>query len=66
MAFQNAIDRLITEDFGLGNKRLGLITSPTGLSSALISTIDILRERFNLRALFAPEHGVRGEIEAGG
>jgi uncharacterized protein YbbC (DUF1343 family) len=66
MAFQNGVDRLLTEDFGLGNKRLGLITAPTGLSSALISTIDILRERFNLRALFAPEHGVRGEIEAGG
>jgi uncharacterized protein YbbC (DUF1343 family) len=66
MGFQNGIDRLITEDFGLGNKRLGLITGPTGLSAALVSTIDILRERFNLRALFAPEHGVRGEIEAGG
>ncbi|MDR2101952.1 MAG: DUF1343 domain-containing protein, partial [Treponema sp.] len=66
MAFQNAVDRLLTEDFGLGNKRLGLITGPTGLSSTLISTVDILRERFNLRVLFAPEHGVRGEIEAGG
>ncbi|MDR2397525.1 MAG: DUF1343 domain-containing protein, partial [Spirochaetaceae bacterium] len=65
MGFQNAIDRLLTEDFGLGNKRLGLITGPTGLSSALVSTVDILRERFNLCALFAPEHGVRGEINAG-
>jgi uncharacterized protein YbbC (DUF1343 family) len=66
MAFQNAIDRLLTEDFGLGTKRLGLITAPTGLSSGLISTIDILRERFKLCALFAPEHGVRGDVEAGG
>jgi uncharacterized protein YbbC (DUF1343 family) len=41
MAFQNAIDRLLTENFGLENKRLGLITAPAGLSSALIPTINV-------------------------
>jgi uncharacterized protein YbbC (DUF1343 family) len=63
---QNGIDRLITEDFGLKGKRLGLITTVTGLSASLVSSIDILRERFNLCALFAPEHGVRGDVDAGG
>lgn len=61
---QNGIDLLLTQDFGLKGKRLGLITNPTGLSSSLVSTIDILRERFELKALFGPEHGVRGEINA--
>lgn len=47
------------------NKRVGLITNHTGLNQNMESTIDILKERVNLVALFAPEHGVRGDIEAG-
>ena len=66
MEVMNGIDRLLTEDFGLKGKRLGLITNPSGLSKSLVSAIDILKERFDLRALFGPEHGVRGDIEAGG
>jgi uncharacterized protein YbbC (DUF1343 family) len=68
MKIQNGVDRLLQEGAGqwLGeNRRLGLITSPTGLSVSLVSTIDILRERFNLRVLFSPEHGIRGDIKAG-
>jgi uncharacterized protein YbbC (DUF1343 family) len=61
----NGIDRLQHEDFGLKGKRLGLINNPSGLSKSLVSAIDIIKERFDLRALFGPEHGVRGEIEAG-
>ncbi len=47
-------------------KRIGLITSPSGLNSKYESTIDILNRNFNLAALFSPEHGVRGNIGAGG
>ncbi len=46
-------------------KRIGLITNPTGVNSDLVSTIDILKEKTNLVALFSPEHGVRGNIQAG-
>ena len=46
-------------------KRLGLITGPTGVNKKLVSTIDILHEKYNLVALFSPEHGVRGDIQAG-
>jgi len=46
-------------------KRVGLITNTTGVNSNLISTIDILAKKTNLTALFAPEHGVRGHVEAG-
>jgi len=51
----------------IAGKRVGLVTNPTGVSSDLRSTIDIL---FNapgvkLVALFGPEHGVRGDYSAG-
>lgn len=51
----------------LKGKRVGLITNPTGVDNSLKSTIDILHEapEVELVALFAPEHGVRGDITAG-
>lgn len=47
------------------NKRIGLITNPTGIDSNFKSSIDILLEKTNLVALFSPEHGVRASIQAG-
>lgn len=51
----------------LEGKRVGLITNPTGVDNSLRSTIDILAEApgVKLTALFAPEHGVRGDYVAG-
>lgn len=51
----------------LEGKRVGLITNPTGVDNQLESTIDILFEapNVNLVALYAPEHGVRGDAHAG-
>lgn len=51
----------------LEGKRVGLITNPTGVDSKMKSTIDILSEAPNVKlvALFAPEHGVRGDAHAG-
>lgn len=46
-------------------KRVGLVTNPTGVNTNLESTIDLLRDRINLVKLFSPEHGVRGDIQAG-
>lgn len=46
-------------------KKIGLITNPTGLNSAFKSTIDILNEKTNLVALYSPEHGIRGDVQAG-
>lgn len=57
---------LINENLDLfKNKRVGLITNPTGINAGFLSTIDILYEKVNLTALFAPEHGIRGERQAG-
>jgi uncharacterized protein YbbC (DUF1343 family) len=65
MKVLNVIDRILIEDFGLKGKRLGLITNHTGLTKKLASSIDLIKGQFDLRALFAPEHGVRGDTEAG-
>ncbi|WP_234120944.1 exo-beta-N-acetylmuramidase NamZ family protein [Clostridium hydrogenum] len=46
-------------------KKVGLITNNTGYNCEFKSTIDILRERTNLTALYSPEHGIRGDIQAG-
>ena len=53
---------------GLVGKRVGLVTNPSGVDSRLKSTIDILNEApgVELVALYGPEHGVRGEVYAGG
>ena len=53
---------------GLKGKKVGLVTNPSGVDRLLNSTVDIL---FNapgvqLVALYGPEHGVRGDVYAGG
>ena len=51
----------------LAGKRIGLITNPTGVDRRGRSTIDRLRSApgVKLVALFAPEHGLRGDLTAG-
>ena len=53
---------------GLEGRRVGLVTNPSGVDRYLKSTIDILFEapEVNLVALYGPEHGVRGDVYAGG
>lgn len=52
----------------LKGKRVGLVTNPSGVDSRLESTVDILFRApgVTLTALFGPEHGVRGDVYAGG
>ena len=52
----------------LTGKRVGLVTNPSGVDRHLNSTIDILFNApgVNLVALYGPEHGVRGDVYAGG
>ena len=51
----------------LKGKRIGLITNPTGISSDMEQTVDILHHTAGVKlvALFGPEHGVRGDVEGG-
>lgn len=49
-------------------KRVGLLTNPTGVDNQLNQIADILfkDENSTLTAFFAPEHGIRGDQQAGG
>lgn len=53
---------------GLKGKRVGLVTNPSGVDSQLRPTVDIFAcaPEVELVALYAPEHGIRGDIYAGG
>lgn len=48
-------------------KKVGLVTNPTGVDSQLRSTIDLFcrSPEIELVALYGPEHGVRGDAQAG-
>lgn len=59
------IDNLSSVHEVLMGKRIGLMTNPTGVTRELKPTIDVINERYRLTALFACEHGVRGDIQAG-
>ncbi|HEX9960805.1 MAG TPA: exo-beta-N-acetylmuramidase NamZ domain-containing protein [Pyrinomonadaceae bacterium] len=62
----NGIDVLEKEKFKrLENLRIGLVTNHTGKNLAGRQTIDVLKEAPNVRlvALFAPEHGIRGQLD---
>jgi uncharacterized protein YbbC (DUF1343 family) len=50
----------------LRDKRVGLVTNQTGRTKAGVSTIDLLfgAPRVELVALFSPEHGIRGAVDA--
>lgn len=51
----------------LAGKRLGLITNATGVTRGLENAVDLMAAAtdFKLVALFGPEHGVRGDAQAG-
>ncbi len=51
----------------LAGKRVGLITNPSGVNSKFETTVEILQKspEVKLVALFAPEHGIYGDVPAG-
>ena len=61
----NGIDRIRDFDSLFKEKKLGIITSLSGLSKDFIPSWKILAERYTVRALFAPEHGLYGCEDAG-
>jgi uncharacterized protein YbbC (DUF1343 family)/CubicO group peptidase (beta-lactamase class C family) len=63
----NGIDHLEAERYApLRGMRVGLITNHTGIDRAWNPTIDSLRSApdVTLVALFSPEHGIRGTVDA--
>ena len=62
----NGIDVLQRDGFALlKGLKVGLITNQTGINRERRSTIDLLAEapEVELRALFSPEHGIRGLLD---
>ncbi|WP_078593699.1 exo-beta-N-acetylmuramidase NamZ domain-containing protein [Evansella clarkii] len=62
------IDRLIEKELDLlKDKRVGLVTNVSGVNGDGKMTIDVLHEHpeVDLRALYGPEHGIRGDIPGG-
>lgn len=65
---KTGLEVLRDRDFDiLQGLRVGLVTNPSGVDRNLKSTVDIFYEspQVNLVALYAPEHGVRGDKYAG-
>src|SRR3954452_22594685 len=63
----NGIDVLVKENFArLKGCKVGLVTNHTGLDRAGRATIDLLHKAagVTLVALFSPEHGIRGAVDA--
>lgn len=56
---KNELERIFT------GKKTALITNPTGVDRNFCHTADVFAEKYRLCALFAPEHGIRGEAQAG-
>ena len=68
-AVRTGIEVLRSREFDvLKGKRVGLVTNPSGVDRYLNSTVDILYNApgVELVALYGPEHGVRGDVYAGG
>ncbi len=62
----NGIDVLKRDGFAaLKGLRVGLVTNQTGIDAERTPTIDLLAKapEVKLRALFSPEHGIRGALD---
>jgi CubicO group peptidase (beta-lactamase class C family) len=61
------LDRLVADDFApLAGRTVGLITNQTGIDSQGRRVVDLLAAapQVKLRALFSPEHGITGLVDA--
>ena len=61
------IDVFLEKTKDYADKRIGLLTNLTGVNKDLVPTIDLLYNHpdVQLTALFAPEHGIRGDAKEG-
>lgn len=59
------IDGVRYFDNVLKDARLGVLTNPTGIDRGMRPSYEVLMERYHVTALFAPEHGIRGDAQAG-
>ena len=63
---RSGLDRVLAEEIGLlQGKRVALLCNPTSVDRELRHAADLFRSHpeIELRALFGPEHGVRGDAQ---
>ena len=63
----SGLDRLVADDFApLAGRTIGLITNQTGVDLQGRRGVDLLAAapRVRLKALFSPEHGITGQVDA--
>lgn len=61
----NGVDRLSTADLMLKGRRVGLLTAASGVDREGIPTYELISRRARLEMLFAPEHGIRSNLQDG-
>jgi uncharacterized protein YbbC (DUF1343 family) len=68
LAVRPGLEVLLTDSLHLvAGRRVGLVTNHTGIDAAGVHGIDRLMDHpdISLVALYSPEHGIRGDAEAG-
>ena len=65
--FKSGLDVFVEGEYkNYIGKNIAIITNITGITSDEIQNVDILREKgLNIVKLFGPEHGIRGNVQAG-
>lgn len=61
----NGVDRLDTASSLLRGKRIGLFTNASGVDRNAVPTVDLIADKYDLTVLFAPEHGIRTNLQDG-
>lgn len=62
---RNGVDHLDDAAHLLRGNRLGLLSAASGVTKDGVPTYVLLREKYRLSALFAPEHGIRSNLQDG-
>lgn len=52
-------------DAKLANQRVGIFSNQSGINSKLENSVDVLLNKYNVTAIFTPEHGLLGAVAAG-
>ncbi|MGQ9890159.1 MAG: exo-beta-N-acetylmuramidase NamZ domain-containing protein, partial [Aggregatilineales bacterium] len=68
MTVRIGLEALLTDQIELvAGRRVGLVASASSVDAVLVSSVERLRQHpaVSLRALFRPEHGLRGDTQAG-
>ncbi len=65
ISVRNGVDHLADADHLLRGRRIGLLSAASGVNKDGIPTYALLQKNYRLSALFAPEHGIRSNLQDG-